>query len=58
MRERAAAVGGTLQAGRGPAGGYRVVAVLPLPAEPEAAETSSGETSAVETSSVETSSRS
>ena len=29
MRERAAAVGGTLQAGPDPAGGYRVVAVLP-----------------------------
>jgi signal transduction histidine kinase len=66
MRERATSVGGTLQAGPGPAGGYRVEAVLPVPAEPEAAEpeaaepgaaeTSSAETSSVETSSAETSS--
>ena len=33
MRERATAVGGTLEAGPGPAGGYRVVALLPLPPE-------------------------
>jgi signal transduction histidine kinase len=32
MRERAASVGGTLETGPGPAGGYRVLAVLP--AEP------------------------
>jgi signal transduction histidine kinase len=29
MQERAAAIGGSLQAGPGPSGGYRVVAVLP-----------------------------
>jgi signal transduction histidine kinase len=44
MRERATAVGGTLAAGSGPGGGYRVVAVLPLPTEPEAIETTSVET--------------
>jgi signal transduction histidine kinase len=42
MRERASSVGGTLEAGPGPAGGYRVGAVLPAdarqgadPAEPD-----------------------
>jgi signal transduction histidine kinase len=44
MRERATAVGGTLEAGSDPGGGYRVVAVLPLPTEPEALEASSVET--------------
>jgi signal transduction histidine kinase len=34
MRERAAAVGGTLSAGPDQGGGYRVAAVLPLPSEP------------------------
>jgi signal transduction histidine kinase len=29
MRERAASVGGTLETGPGPAGGYQVVAILP-----------------------------
>lgn len=45
MRERAASVGGTLQAGPDPAGGYQVVAVLPaeaaVPAEPGQVETGS-----------------
>jgi signal transduction histidine kinase len=58
MRERATSVGGTLHAGPGPVGGYRVEAVLPVPAESEAAETSSAGTSSAETSSVETGSRS
>jgi signal transduction histidine kinase len=31
MRERAAAVGGTLESGPGPRGGFRVTAVLPVP---------------------------
>jgi signal transduction histidine kinase len=35
MRERAALLGGTLQAGPDATGGYRVVAVLPYRAEPE-----------------------
>jgi signal transduction histidine kinase len=30
MRERAATVGGTLETGPGPAGGFRVAARLPL----------------------------
>ena len=39
MQERAASVGGSLRAGPGPSGGYRVVAVLPAdpPASPSAA---------------------
>jgi signal transduction histidine kinase len=36
MRERAASIGGTLDAGPGPAGGYRVLAVLPADAHQEA----------------------
>ncbi len=45
MQERATAVGGTLQTGVGPGGGYRVVAVLPAdqPAPP-LAEAESGRT--------------
>jgi signal transduction histidine kinase len=38
MRERAAALGGTVQAGSGPRGGFRVVVRFPLdnsPARPE-----------------------
>ena len=34
MRERAAAVGGTIQAGPGPGGGFRVIARLPAPPQP------------------------
>jgi signal transduction histidine kinase len=34
MRERAAAVGGTIQAGPGPGGGFRVAARLPAPPQP------------------------
>ena len=34
MRERAAAVGGTVKAGPGPAGGFRVAARLPFSANP------------------------
>jgi signal transduction histidine kinase len=45
MRERAASVGGTLEAGPDPSGGYRVVAVLPAhqpaSAEPGPVETGS-----------------
>jgi hypothetical protein len=34
MRERAAAVGGIIQAGPGPGGGFRVTARLPAPPQP------------------------
>ena len=34
MRERAAALGGSLEAGPKPEGGFRVVARLPLPSNP------------------------
>ncbi|HYK71267.1 MAG TPA: sensor histidine kinase [Streptosporangiaceae bacterium] len=51
MRERATAVGGTLEAGPALAGGYQVVAVLPLPADTEGFETSTGETGSIETGS-------
>ncbi|MBO0835194.1 MAG: two-component sensor histidine kinase, partial [Actinobacteria bacterium] len=48
MRERAAAVGGTLQAGPDPTGGYRVVAVLPAePVPANGAEQEDGGTRAV-----------
>ena len=36
MRERARSVGGTLDAGPGPAEGFEVTAMLPLPREDEA----------------------
>jgi signal transduction histidine kinase len=48
MRERAAAVGGLLQAGRTVGGGFQVHAVLPLPAEPGAGETSAAERLTIE----------
>jgi signal transduction histidine kinase len=38
MRERAAAVGGSLEAGPAPGGGFRVAARFPLPARPAARE--------------------
>ena len=42
MRERATSVGGTLQAGHDPSGGYRVVAILPTDSSAEAAQAEPG----------------
>jgi signal transduction histidine kinase len=42
MRERATSVGGTLQAGPDPSGGYRVVAILPTDSSTESAEAEPG----------------
>jgi signal transduction histidine kinase len=42
MRERASSVGGTLQAGPDPSGGYRVVAILPTDSSTESAEAEPG----------------
>ncbi len=46
MRERAASVGGELTAGRGPAGGFRVRARLPLDGGGEVADMADMEESA------------
>jgi signal transduction histidine kinase len=49
MRERAAAAGGTIDAGPGPAGGFRVAAILPLDARPAADDTAGSDTTTTPT---------
>jgi signal transduction histidine kinase len=49
MRERAAAAGGTIDAGPGPAGGFRVAAMLPLDAGPAANDTAGSDTTTTPT---------
>ena len=49
MRERAAAAGGTIDAGPGPAGGFRVAAMLPLDAGSAANDTAGSDTTTTPT---------
>ena len=49
MRERAAAAGGTIDAGPGPAGGFRVAAMLPLDAGPAANDIAGSDTATTPT---------